>query len=232
MNDCSLILNKIPEEFKDVLRSYATNLPANYDYDTLVNSAYANFFSFYTPVKITSEVATDLEKFVLHYFILRRVGCGNRSKWVEMFRNKWRNIIPYYERILETTVNEANYIDDPITTSGYSRVGSNKGSANENSSETNRYLDTPQGNASHIWEINAQGQPVLNDTYLTDVRGITNSSSRTDKGSFNEKKTGYDGKSPSELLQEYRDTFLKTYTDIVTDLDEVFFNMVELDDFV
>lgn len=224
--------NKIPESLTDVLKTFASSSVSKTDYDALVNASYASFFSFYTPKIITSSMASDLEKFVLHFFILRRIGCGNRAKWLEMFRNKWRSIIPYYERLLETQENESNYFSNPITNNDVTRTGSNNKRGNANGSETNRYLDTPQGNASRIWETDGQGGLKLNDTYLTDIRGITNSTNNTERGSYNEHKTGFEGKSPVELMKDYRDSFMRIYEAITAELEEVFFNLVELDDFV
>ena len=84
------------------------------DFDVIVNSAYEEFFKFYTPRVITSDIAEDLEKFVLHFFIMRRVGSGNIRKWRQLFRNKWNSIIPYYERLLDTQENESHYFSNPI----------------------------------------------------------------------------------------------------------------------
>lgn len=224
--------NQIPEEFTKTLKTFASSSVSETDYDALINASFANFFSFYTPDVITSTMATDLEKFVLHFFILRRIGCGNRSKWVEMFRNKWRSIIPYYERLLETQENESNYFTNPITNNDVTRDGWNNKDGNASGTETNRYLDTPQGDASRVWETDGQGHLKLNDTYLTDVRGISSGTTNHENGSFHETKTGFEGKSPVELMEEYRNSFLRIYEAITGELEEVFFNIAELDDFV
>ena len=60
---CSLI----PEEFETVLKSFSTATTFD-DYDTIVNTSFANFFSFYTPSVISSTIAADLEKFIFQYF--------------------------------------------------------------------------------------------------------------------------------------------------------------------
>ena len=232
MFNYNVFFNKIPEEFVDTLETFTSSSVSRTDYDGLVNASVTNFFSFYTPVKITAAMAADLEKFVLHYFILRRIGCGNRSKWVQMFRNKWRSIIPYYERLLETQENESNYFTDPISTGKWRREGEGNDHANESGKETNRFLDTPQGNASRIWESDGQGGVRLNDTYLTDIRGITDSRARTAGNDFWETKSGYEGKSPVELMKEYRDSFMRIYEDIAAELEELFFSLAELEDFV
>lgn len=177
--------------------------------------------------------------------------------------------------------------DKDGTTSGqYSKSGSETG----NERELNRYLDTPQGDSSRVWETDAQGHVVLSDYYITDVRGITKDASRswsetgsdsgtstedttvngtysedgsdsgtsheesTTQGTYSESgsdqrdivehetidtdtthtnenyKLGVSGISKSKLLLEYRETFLRIYTNIAEELEPLFYNLVEVDD--
>ncbi len=144
------------------------------------------------------------------------------------------------------------------------------GSETTSTSEVNRYSDTPQGDSSRIWEIDAQGHPVLNNIFLTDIRGITTNGNRswsesgsdsgtthgeheedttyqedgTDQRDIVEHEThdqdttrsnenykiGVSGSSKSKLVNEYRETFLRIYTDIATELEPLFYNLVEIDD--
>lgn len=225
------MIYNVPETFENVLKTYSTNLPVNYTYDDLVNAAYQSFFAFWTPSLISSTGANELEKYILHYFVLRRIGVTDVKKWTEIFRNKWRTIIPYYEKILETEEKESDYFSNPISTSDSTRSGSNSksgsgaNSQSTSSSELNKYLDTPQGSINSI------------DNYLTDVRQISDSGSSSgtnsneEEGEFEERKTGYDGRSPAELLQTYRETFLRTFEAIADELNECFYNIVEFEDY-
>ena len=223
----------IPKQFENVLKELAPSLPDNYTYDELVNAVYTSFFAFWTPSKLTAAMAADLEKFILHYFMLRRIGVPNEKKWIEIFRNQWRTLIPYYERLLETQEKETNYFSNPIRTADITRSGSNSKSGSgsntqtTSSSELNKYLDTPQNDLSAL-ELNR---------YLTDVRQIsdsgslTGSNSDTEEGEFSETRTGYDGKSPVELLQIYRESFLRIYEDLAAELNQVFYNIVVFEDY-
>lgn len=67
---------------------------------------------------------------------------------------------------------------------------SKSGSENTNNTEVNRYSDTPQGDSSRIWEVDSHGNPVLNNIYLTDIRGITNNGNRSYSESGTDGKTG------------------------------------------
>ena len=136
------------------------------------------------------------------------------------------------------------------------------GSENAQNTELNRYSDTPQGDSSRIWETDAQGNVRLTDYYVTDVRGIMNNGSRSwteagnDSGTTAEsgtdsrditehetiatntadthdnKKLGVSGNSKSNLLNEYRETFLRIYTNIAEELEPLFYNLVEVDDLI
>ena len=373
----------IPPTLAEVLADIG-HVSADAEFDDIVNAAYASFFAFYTPKKITSAMAQDLEKFVLNYFIMRRVGSGNIRKWRQMFRNKWNSIMPYYERLLETQENETNYFSNPIlnvdviknqewtgtkdsqedtthnadtefntrrvedeteqathdtdeekskshsgsdskthdenyskTHSGTdskshdetdSKTHSGSFSEQEHETEINRYLDTPQSNANRVWETDSQGNLKLSDYYLTDIRGITNDRTKSGSDQYTESGTdnyteagtnsytetgtdyygetgtdtysdaetvdrdesmstdrdktttgtdttdldetgqkiydedtshsqtddalGYEGVSPVDLLLKYRESFLRIYEDIVNELTEVFYNLVEVDDLI
>lgn len=148
----------------------------------------------------------------------------------------------------------------------YSKSGTESG----NETELNRYMDTPQGNSSRVWETDGQGNIRLSDYYITDVRGITKNASRnwsesgsdsgttheegTNDGTYSEEgndsrdivehetidtdtthtnenyRLGVAGVSKSNLLSEFRETFLRIYTDISGELEPLFYNLVEVDD--
>lgn len=118
----------IPPLLNDVLADIG-NRDKDDDFEDIVNSAVQSFFSFYTPRYISANLAVELEKYVLHYYIMRRIGSGNVKKFRQIFRNKWNTIMPYYERILETIENENSYFTNPILTADIHRdeyeVGTN-----------------------------------------------------------------------------------------------------------
>lgn len=67
-----------------------------------------------------------------------------------------------------------------VETSGtHSNQYSKSGTESGNTKELNRFLDTPQGDSSRVWETDAQGHVVLSDYYITDVRGITTEANRS-----------------------------------------------------
>lgn len=277
----------IPPLFSDVLADVG-NVSKDADFDDIVDASVEEWFNFWTPKYITTTFATELEKFILHYYIMRRCGSGNIKKFKQLFRNKWRSIMPYYERILETIEKENDYFQNPILTANIHREEDIAGTMDEtqdtthnadtdfttqrtlnhsgtwneqgHSTEINRYLDTPQSVADRVWETDSQGHLKLSDYYLTDIRGITNDYEKsgadqhidtnnghdvtdldetgqrvTDQDTTKLTKTdklGYDGYSPADLMMRYRDTFTRTFEDIACEFEEVFYNLVEVDDLI
>lgn len=249
----------IPPLFSEVLANIG-NVSPSADFDDIIAAARASFFSFYTPKKITATQAEDLEKFILNYYVMRRVGSGNVKKFKQIFKNKWYSVIDYYERLIDTQENETNYFENPILNANYTNsvdgsgtVDTTENHSNSNSdsgstTEIDRYSDTPQGDSSQIWETytDAQGHTHvrLTDLYLTDIRGITTNYSRTGSDSGDKTidtdttkketadKVGFDGVSPAELLQKYRETFLRIYEDFAAEFESCFYNLVEVDDLI
>lgn len=249
----------IPPLFSDVLADIG-GVSRNSDFDEIVNAARASFFSFYTPRKLTAAQAENLEKFLLNFYIMRRVGSGNIKKFKQIFKNRFNSVIDFYERLLETQENEANYFLNPILnadiqndvrgTGTLDTDETNADTETESASgtEIDRYSDTPQGDASKIWETytDAQGNTHvrLTDVYLTDIRGITTNSARSRNANGTKNvdtdtthtetgnKKGFDGISPAELMQKYRETFLRIYDDFAEEFEQCFYNIVEVDDFL
>lgn len=253
---------KIPPHLFDILQDIGGT--TSEDFETVIEAARAGFFNFTYPVPVTDKA--DFENFVLNRFILRRIGSGNVRKWRQMFKAKLLEIMPYYARLMESEHltfdplinNDITTTDDGAGTLDTTRdktIGtdgqySKGGTENAQNTELNRFSDTPQGDSSRIWEVDAQGHARLTDYYVTDVRGITNNGSRswdesgtdsrdtaehevidTDTTNTNENyKIGVAGSSKSKLVNEYRETFLRIYTAIAEELEPLFYNLVEIDD--
>lgn len=254
----------IPPHLSDVLSELGHT--TSEDFDTIIAAGRTALFNFsYT---VPTEDKEALETFICNRFILRRIGSGNVKKWRQLFKWKILEIMPYYGKLLESEHLEYDPLinnDIETTDNGSGTLDTTRdkrtdnddtynkaGSENANNTELNRYSDTPQGDSSRIWEVDAQGHAVLTDYYVTDVRGITNNGSRswaengsdnrdivehetidTDTTNTNDNvKIGVSGSSKSKLVNEYRETFLRIYTNIAEELEPLFYNLVEVDDLI
>ena len=247
----------IPPHLSEVLQDLGNT--TSDDFDTIIAAGRTALFNFTYPVSTADK--QDLEEFILNYYIMRRIGSGNVKKWRQMLKAKMLEIMPYYKQLLDSEkltfnplinndieTNDTGTLDTTRDKTVNSNGSYNKGGTeNANSTEVNRYLDTPQGNASAVWEQTAGGLNLTNH-YLTDIRGITNNGTRTwsesgtdtnavaehevvDTDTTNKNtKLGVSNNSKSNLLKEYRETFLRIYEDIARELEPIFYNLVEIDD--
>lgn len=106
-----------------------------------------------------------------------------------------------------TTENGSSTHDATVTDNGTKSTTesgqySKTGSETTNNTEVNRYSDTPQGDSSRIWEIDAQGHPSLTNIFLTDIRGITNNGSRNYTESGTDSKTGSETTGNTQVTDE------------------------------
>lgn len=233
----------IPPHLSDVMADLG-NVSESADFDTIISAGRTALFNFSYP--IPSQDKVNFETWFCNHFIMRRIGSGNVKKWRQMFKAKLLDIMPYYKDLLDSTHLEFDPLinqDLGTTDTGSATSDTTRDRTyNENGSRTeiNRYSDTPQGDSSRIWEVDAEGHPVLTDIYLTDIRGITESYSRTggehevtdNDQTHNNAGTrlGLSGVGRSQLLKEYRETFLRIFQMIAEEMNEVFYNLVEIDD--
>ena len=276
---------KIPPTLSDVLADLG-DVSRDSDFDTIITAGRTSLFSFVYPISTADK--QPLEEFILNYYIMRRIGSGNFKKWKQMLKAKMLEIMPYYKQLLDseklsfepllnneitttdngsgtldTTRDKRTDNDDAYNKSGtYAGNYTKSGTESNNSTELNRYSDTPQGDSSRVWEVDEQGHVSLSDYYITDVRGITDSGSRsysesgqdantttesgTDSRDIVEHETidtdttskntnlrmGVANQSKSSLLNEYRETFLRIYGMIAEELEPLFYNLVEIDDII
>lgn len=233
----------IPPHLSDVMADLG-NVSESAEFDTIINAGRAALFNFSYP--IPSQDKVNFETWFCNHFIMRRIGSGNIKKWKQMFKAKLLDIMPYYKDLLDSTHLEFDPLinqDLGTTDTGNATSDTTRDrtyNENGNRTEINRYSDTPQGDSSRIWELDAQGHPVLTDIYLTDIRGITESYSKTggehevtdNDQTHNNSGTrlGLSGVGRSQLLKEYRETFLRIFQMIAEEMNEVFYNLVEIDD--
>ena len=241
----------IPPHLSDVLADLS-GLSTDAEFDTLITAGRPLLFNFDYPVSTADKQA--LEEFILNYYITRRIGSGNVKKWRQYLKAKMLEIMPYYKQLLDSE----KISFEPIMNNDLTTTDNGGGTLDEtrdgrrdddetharNLTELNRYLDTPQGNSSRVWERDAQGNLNLSDYYITDVRGITDSENGSsnrdivdhetrDQDTTHENtnvKQGVSGSSKSNLLNEYRETFLRIYGMIAEELQPLFYNLVEIDD--
>ena len=219
--------------------------------DDIINKAIPLIFSFNFPIFDESYRNVLCNKILKHYYT-REICEETVGLWRLRLETRLNEIMPYYNQLYKSELiqfnplydTEVKTISKDTKAESTDRSGNNETTRNasdtanttNNGTRKDLYSDTPQGSL----------QNVENETYLTNARkiidntttqltGTSNQSENnnyTDGTTFNSTddyindvvgKTG--GKSYSQMLQEFRSTFLNIDTQIIDELNDLFFGL-------
>lgn len=218
--------------------------------DEILEKAIPKIFTFNFPI-FDENYRTVLEKKILKHFYTREICEETVGLWKLRLDARLNEIMPFYNKLYESELLEFN----PLYTSNLTRKRNtdydskrnteNKGNSSSNSnrkeSDSNSnessvlYSDTPQGSLSGV----ESGTYLTNATKTNDKGSsslsveTSGSGSSTDVGSDNlvstedylETVVGYEGKSATELLLKYRESFLNIDMMIIGELENLFFQL-------
>lgn len=220
------------------------------DINKIITDAIPSVFNFDFPI-FDEAYRAILERKILKHFYTREIGEETVGLWKLRLDTKMNEIMPYYNKLYTSELLEFNplYTTDLTRKKDNEITGQNEGTVDSTNSSTSngtgtgtnsgtskdKYSDTPQGALTNV----------ENGTYLTNARitedSATNSStsSNSSSGSGNvtseasslttedylEHVVGYESRSASKLLKEYRETFLNIDMMIINDLEELFMQL-------
>lgn len=220
------------------------------DIDTIINNAIPKIFNFNFPI-FDEAYRTTLEKKILKHYYTREICEETVGLWKLRLDTRMNEIMPYYNQLYMSELLDFNplYTHNLTRTKNGTQNNKNTGTVESTShSETvgsgvgentstsvDKYSDTPQGALTNV----------ENGTYLTNARIVNdnaNSSSSSENTSDNsgsvqssgtsdttenylESVVGYDGRSASKLLKDYRDTFLNIDIMVINDLEDLFMQL-------
>lgn len=173
---------------------------------------------------------------ILRHYYTREISAETVGLWMLWLNSKMCEIMPYYNQLYKsagmeydplkevdvTTVRDKNYHVDKDNTRTDDLTERNEATS------YSLYSDTPQGGLTGV----------DNEDYLTDITKNIGDSTRKNTGTLNDH--GYDdgkeyelhtikgkssGKSYSQLIKEYRDTFINIDMMIIKELKDLFFNI-------
>ena len=190
--------------------------------DTITKAA-PKIFNFDFPI-FDEEYRQGLEEKILRHFYDREIGFETVGLWKLHLQSKLCEIMPYYNQLYLSERIKIN----PLRTKNMDRVTNNKGNSQTAGTQNtqnddvdwNLFNDTPQGGLGDIDDL----------TYLTTARKLTSErdsknqyqSMNTNNDNTTENISGYDLRSESSLLKEYREIFLNIDAMILRDLDILF----------
>lgn len=205
----------------------------------IIEKARTSIFDFSFPI-FDENYRSVIETKILKHYYTREIGFETVGVWKLKLDTKLNEIMPYYNKLYNSELVEFNpfYDVDYYTKRDDSYKFDEKSSAEGTSNNTrtdnlthrNLYSDTPQGALNGV-----ESEAYLTDASKdTDTGTVNNSGNTTGNGTRNytniddylEHVYGKRGSATySQLLQEYRKTFLNIDTMIIDDLSELFLNV-------
>nr|DAV90303.1 MAG TPA: Lower collar protein [Caudoviricetes sp.] len=175
-------------------------------------------------------------KKILKHYYTREIGAEVVGLWILWLNRRMCEIMPYYNQLYESEKLKFDPLTDTdITTTSNRKIdtennatGSSDGTTTNNNVSRDLYSDTPQGAL----------QGVESETYLTNARKISDTSSSNDSNNYNSSGSGNSnddyfenvkgkrgGENYSDMLRKYRETFLNIDMMIIEELGDLFFNL-------
>lgn len=219
--------------------------------DDVIVAALPKVYDFSFPIYDESYRSVIETKILKHYYT-REIGLETVGLWKHFLNMRLNEIMPYYNKLYSSellTFNplyDVDYYTDADRNIGHDENTSTSGSGSDSTStndsstsaskSTDKYSDTPQGALTGL----------ENDQYLTDARIVNNNGNTTGNSSSNSNNS-YSGNGTrkytntddylehvygkrgsatySELLQQYRDSFLNIDLQIIDELSDLFMNV-------
>lgn len=192
--------------------------------DLVIQSAYYKIFDFDFPI-FDERYRKPLCCKILRHNYFKEIGFETYALWKANLCITLNDIMPYYNKLYRSELLEFNpfYDVDLKRTHNIENVGNTntKNNSNSTTNNTERYSETPQGSITDL----------KNDKYLTSAT-ITDNTGKIDQTTNSDINTTEDyiekvigkqnGKSYSQLLKEYRDTFINIDMDVLEELNCLF----------
>lgn len=200
--------------------------------DSILEKSWNKIFSFDFPI-YDENYRKPLCIKILKNFYTREICEETFGLWKLRLDSKMNLIMPYYNKLYESTLLDFDPLIDVKTTTMHTlnKTGNTEGesSTNTNSNITasnkNLYSDTPQGSVQNI----------ENESYLTNARIISDNQNNTNtaNNNYSEKNSNLDeylesitgksaGKSYSSMIMELRESFLNVDMQIIDELSSLF----------
>lgn len=210
--------------------------------DDIIEKARPEIFDFEYPYFI-DEHKILLEQKILSHYYMHEIGVETPALWKLLLKNKMREVMPYYVKLLESETIEFNPMhnvkyntkslkkDDGTTNMKNETVVDATSDSNDTFKSTTAFADTPQGNlpnseiAANDYLTNATINNSRDDATSKNSSdtNVSGNSDYIDNSDFNMDVDGKNsGESFSKMLEQYRQTFLNIDMMIIDELNGLF----------
>lgn len=193
------------------------------DINNIIQKAIPNIFSFDFPIFDEAYRNVICTKILMHYYT-REICEEVVGLWKLRLQTKMNEIMPYYNQLYKSELLTFNPLNDTeIVTTNNASKKENSGSTNAtNGKSIDLFSDTPQGGLDGV----------ESEKYLSNARKFINND--TSENTYNatttdeyvNRVTGKSGSiSYSTMLKEFRETFINIDTQIIGELEPLFFGL-------
>lgn len=218
---------------------HAAGFTESQDYNKIeqvIAGSLSEVFDFTFPI-FDETYRTVLETKILRHYYTREIGLETVALWKHFLCMRLNEIMPYYNKLYMSELLEFN----PLYNVKYdtTHTGSAKGTMAEDISDDrnrdnsynddtlDKFSDTPQGGLTGV----------INDNYLTNARKVESNGTGSENENYNRDRDvkttntdeylrhveGNNGtRTFSELLLQYRETFINIDMMIINDLNDLF----------
>ena len=163
---------------------------------------------------------SKLNEKILNHYYMREIGFETAGLFKRYLNVKMEEIMPYYNQMYLSAQIEFNPFETYSTSEEYERSSTGDNTSQDEGENKSLQNDTPMGSLQDPFSENyATTSQKTNATNTSKLQ-----SSETEK--YNRKLSGKnDSKSNSQLLMEYRQSFLNIDMLIIEELDELFMQL-------
>lgn len=161
----------------------------------------------------------ELNNKIIRHYWFREIGFETAALFRDRLAVKMSEIMPYYNQLYKSTLINIEPLETHRLVRELTRTENNSGSSTVNADGKTVYSDTPQG----LLNINS----IEDEIYASNAslgNSVTDSQAQEDRntGESEVKYGNTSNKSQSELLEEYRRTFLNIDMQIINELEGLF----------
>ena len=193
------------------------------DVDSVLSVAAPAIFNFSFPI-FDEDYRLPLEIKILRHYYTREIGVETVGLWKLKLQAKMNEIMPYYNKLYDSELLKFNPLHTKdMTRTHINKYGSQTAGDNitkANDQDWNLFSDTPQGGTDGVDTgdtLTTARKQTSDRQSKTGYQSLTNSTE-----DYIENIAGYDLRSASTLLNEFRSTFLNIDMMVINDLEELF----------
>lgn len=199
--------------------------------DDIIHQAIPKIFDFNFPI-FDESYRVELETKILKHFYTREIGAETVGLWKLWLNTTMNEIMPEMNKYYESTLLEYNplYATDMHTERVRKTKGENENTTTGSSTtdtqngSTDKYSDTPQGGLTGVIEGTYLTSARVQDetgTSGTEFENVANGNFE-DNEDFAEHVYGYNGWSPSKLVEDFRKAIINVDLMVIQRLEPLF----------